>query len=40
MPSTGFTTAVETVLGYPSVAYATKLPELAPRKVNNWRKKD
>jgi DNA polymerase-3 subunit alpha len=40
MPSTGFTTAVEAVLGYPSVAYATKLPELAPRKVNNWRKKD
>jgi DNA polymerase-3 subunit alpha len=40
MPSTGFTTAVEEVLGYPAVTYATKMPELPPRKTNNWQKKD
>jgi len=38
-PSTGFTTAVETVLGYPAVSYSTKIPELVQRKNNGWRKK-
>jgi DNA polymerase-3 subunit alpha len=39
MPSTGFTTAVEEVLGYRAVTYATKTPELAQRKTKFWQKK-
>ncbi|MCK4839341.1 MAG: DNA polymerase III subunit alpha, partial [Desulfobulbaceae bacterium] len=39
MPSTGFTTAVEEVLGYPAVTYATKAPELVQRKTKFWQKK-
>ncbi|MDF1577147.1 MAG: DNA polymerase III subunit alpha [Desulfobulbales bacterium] len=39
-PSTGFTTAVDEVLGYPAVSYAAKKPELIQRKNNGWRKKE
>ncbi len=39
MPSTGFTTAVEEVLGYPAVTYVTKMPELVKRKTKHWQKK-
>ncbi|MEN8134413.1 MAG: DNA polymerase III subunit alpha [Thermodesulfobacteriota bacterium] len=39
MPSTGFTTAVEEVLGYQAVTYATKAPELVQRKSKFWQKK-
>ena len=38
MPSTGFSTAVEEVLGYPAVTYQTKAPELVPRKNGGWQK--
>lgn len=38
-PSTGFTTAVEEVLGYQAVSYTTKAPELAKRKTKFWEKK-
>ena len=36
MPSTGFSTAVEEVLGYPAVTYLSRQPEVAPRK-NGWK---
>ncbi len=39
LPSTGFTTAVEEVLNYQAVTYATKKPELVQRKSKIWQQK-
>ncbi len=38
IPSTGFNTGVEEILGYPAVTYHAKTPELPQRKNGNWQK--
>jgi DNA polymerase-3 subunit alpha len=38
LPSTGFSTAVKKILGYPAVSYAAKTPEPIQKRNNGWRK--
>ncbi|MBU0675186.1 MAG: DNA polymerase III subunit alpha [Proteobacteria bacterium] len=40
MPSVGFSTAMETKLGYASVAYTTRQPELKVQNNKSWQKKE
>ena len=37
IPSTGFNSGVEEILGYPAVTYRAKAPELPQRRNGNWQ---